>query len=382
MSNDQGISLKIVGMTTRGNHSFPTFWRLQVWGWAAFYALTVLDALPYLYVAPSKGWPRIIEITCIYGVLFAASCVLRPICRSLLKRTRSWLQLQLYALLWASLLGASVAALVQIIALHFPEPDWVDLITNYLRYSMLLVFWCNLYFGIKQWQRSNQEREHLAQEREHRTRVEADARDARLSALRYQLNPHFLFNSLNAVSTLAIEGDIPAVTRMLAQIADLLRITLDGERPFEVSLSEEMTFTERYLAIEQTQLGERLQVDLSIAAETLGAAVPSMVLQPLVENAVRHGIAPVVEGGKLTIRSVLNDRTLQIFINNTGPRGVQPYRMTGGIGLTNTVERLQTLYGPYHNFDLQWPEAGGCSVLIEIPFHRASQRLEELACAY
>jgi two-component system, LytTR family, sensor kinase len=268
-----------------------------------------------------------------------------------------------------------VGALVQFIALHFPNPDWNDLISNYLRYSILLFCWCNLYFSIKQWQRSIQEREGLA-------RAEADAREARLSALRYQLNPHFLFNSLNAVSTLAVVGDVAAATRMLAQIADLLRATLDGKRPFEVPLSEEIAFTERYLAIEQTRLGHRLQVQLAIPAETLEAAVPSMLLQPLIENAVRHGIAPVVGGGRIAIRSTLRGQVLRVAIDNTGPRSARPRPTSGGIGLANTTERLRTLYGPNHRFELHWPETGGCSVLIEIPFRKVPQRLEELACEY
>lgn len=351
-------------------------------GWIGFYALTILDALPYAYVAPAKTWPIVLWSTFVYGLLFVASCVLRPVCRSLLRRPRPWLQFQFHAFLWALLLGIPVAALVQIVALHSPEPNKMDLISNYLRYPMLLVLWCNLFFSIKHWQRSVQEREYLAQEREHRARVEADAREARLSALRYQLNPHFLFNSLNAVSTLAIEGDIPAVTRTLAQIADLLRMTLYGERPHEVALAEEMIFTERYLAIEQTQLGERLQVEVSITTETLAAAVPSMLLQPLVENAIRHGIAPMIEGGTIVIRSELRGQTLQIMVNNTGPRNARPDTKDRGIGLANTAERLQTLYGANHQFTLRWPETGGCDVLIEIPFRRVPQRLEELTCAY
>ena len=362
-------------MTNRDDHSFPTFWRLQALGWTGLYALTTLDTLPYLGHEPAWLWRKIWGNTLGCGILFLASCLLRPVCRSLAKRSLSWFQLQLRALGWASLLGLAVGILVQFIAVHFPEPDWTDLISNYLRYSILLLFWCNLYFSIEQWQRSIQEREHLA-------RAQADARAARLSALRYQLNPHFLFNSLNAVSTLAVEGDVPAATRMLAQIADLLRLTLDRKRPYEVALSEEMAFTEHYLAIEQTRLGHRLRVELAIAADTLDAAVPSMLLQPLIENAVRHGIAPVVGGGKIAICSTLDDQMLRIAIHNTGPRRGRPRQTTGGIGLPNTIERLRTLYGPNHKFELQWPETGGCDVLIEIPFRRVPQRMEELACAY
>jgi len=365
----------ILFMAMRDDHSFPTFWRLQALGWTGIYALSVLDALPYISHDPASFWRRIGGGALVSGILFFASCLLRPVCRTLVKRSLSWFQLQLRAFCWASLMGGAVAGLVQFIALYFPQPNFNDLISNYLRYSIFLLFWCNLYFSIKHWQRSIQEREDLV-------RAEADAREARLSALRHQLNPHFLFNSLNAVSTLAVEGDVPAATRMLAQIADLLRVTLDGKRPFEVTLSEEMTFTERYLAIEQTRLGHRLQVEIAIAADTFEAAVPSMLLQPLVENAVRHGIAPVVGGGRIAIRSTLVGQMLRVAIDNTGAPSARPRRTSGGIGLGNTIERLQTIYGPNHRFELQWPETGGCNVLIEIPYRRVPQRLEELACAY
>src|SRR4030095_8396426 len=193
-------------------------------------------------------------------------------------------------------------------------------------------------------------------------RAEAEAREARLSALRYQLNPHFLFNSLNAVSTLVLEGNAPAATLMLAQIGELLRTTLDSEALPEVPLSLEIAATQRYLAIEQTRLGDRLRVDLSISAETFDALVPNMLLQPLAQNAVRHGIATLVEGGVIAIQSRLNNTQLQIVVRNSGNRGTglaaQQNKPGSGIGLTNTAERLKALYGSDHRFDLGWPESG------------------------
>jgi two-component system, LytTR family, sensor kinase len=362
-------------MTGAEDHTIPTFWRLQALGWMGMFALTVLDALPYIDRNLSEFWGRVGGSTIACAMLFASSCILRPACRSLVKRSLPWLQLQLRAFGWAALLGIAAGSLVQFLALRSTRPDSADLISNYLRYTILLLFWCNLYFSIKQWQRSSEERERLA-------RAQADAREARLNSLRYQLNPHFLFNALNAVSTLAVEGNTDAVSRMLAQIADLLRASLDNERPFEIPLAEEMSLTERYLAIEQEQLGERLQVELAIAPETLSGAVPSMILQPLVENAVRHGIAPIVEGGKIVIRSELHQQALRLFIHNTGALNMQPHKNGRGIGLANTVERLQTLYGSDHKFDVVWPETGGCFVLLEIPFRKTPLRREELACAF
>jgi LytS/YehU family sensor histidine kinase len=214
-------------------------------------------------------------------------------------------------------------------------------------------------------------------ERERLLRAEAEVRDVRLSALRYQLNPHFLFNSLNAVSTLVLEGNPPAATRMLAQIGEFLRTILDNEAVPETPLSQEIAFAEQYLAIEQTRLGSRLRVEVAISPETFDALVPSMLLQPLIENAVRHGIASLVEGGTIRIESKLQGAQLQIRVQNSGPVSsglVAPNGAANGIGISNTAERLKTLYAAEHKFVLQWPEAGGCEVTVELPFRKSTQR--------
>ena len=138
---------------------------------------------------------------------------------------------------------------------------------------------------------------------------------------------------------------------MLAQIADLLRTSLDDKVTPEIALSQEMAFTEQYIAIEQTRLGDRLRVEFAIDPETLDALVPSMLLQPLIENAVRHGVAPLIEGGRIAIESGLHDDWLRMVISNSGRR--RPERQTNegnGIGQSNTAARLETLYGSNHKF--------------------------------
>jgi two-component system, LytTR family, sensor kinase len=201
--------------------------------------------------------------------------------------------------------------------------------------------------------------------------------------LRYQLNPHFLFNSLNAVSTLILDGNAQAATRMLAQIGDLLRSSLDSEVTTEVALAQELIFTEAYLAIEQTRLGNRLKFDMVIPIETRDAVVPSMLLQPLVENAVRYGVAPLIDGGWITINSVLHANRLRISIVNSGRRGDGNQEQHGtGIGLGNTAERLQSLYGTNHEFSLRWPEAGGCEVMLELPLRRFAKLQEPPSCEF
>jgi len=244
------------------------------------------------------------------------------------------------------------------------------LVSYWMWSSFVLFMWCSLYFSIKQWQQSTEEKQRLL-------RAETEVRDARLLALRYQLNPHFLFNSLNAVSTLILDGKGIAATEMLAQIGDLLRSSLDTEVKTEVAFFDEIEFTERYLAIEQTRLGERLTFELRIPAETRDALVPSMLLQPLVENAVRYGVGPLVEGGWIRISSSLQSNRLQVVIANSGQRRNREQGINRhGVGLGNTEDRLKTLYGTDYSFLLEWPESGGCQVTVELPYRRSGYREE------
>jgi len=151
----------------------------------------------------------------------------------------------------------------------------------------------------------------------------------------------------------------------------------------ETPLSEEIAFIERYLAIEQIRLGDRLRVEVAIPEDTLGALVPSMLLQPLVENAVRHGVAPLIAGGSIRIQSSIHDARLHIRVANSGlPPAPDERRSppTNGVGLSNTAQRLETLYAGEHKFELQWPEAGGCEVRIELPYRKAPERAESV-CA-
>jgi len=287
-----------------------------------------------------------------------------------MRQGHSWIGLEIRASGWCLLAGTAAGCATELAILDIQPLDWAEGIGSTVQGAVVLFLWCSLYFSIKQWRQSARERERLLH-------AEAEVREARLSALRYQLNPHFLFNSLNAVSTLVLEGNAPAATRMLSQIADLLRTTLEKEVVTETSLSEELQFTKRYLAIEETRLGGRLHVAMDVSPDAVDALVPSMLLQPLVENAVRHGIAPLVEGGTIRIQAQVHDSQLRIAVQNSGvrrgdnPSGSPPFN---GIGIGNTVKRLKALYGDEHEFVFQWPEEGGCCVLLELPFRQASER--------
>jgi two-component system, LytTR family, sensor kinase len=328
----------------------------------------------------------------VVAAIFLGSFLMHRICRALLRRSPTWLSYGLKTSVWSTIVGTLVAVLATLVTLNFRQFDWPDLAGNSVQCAVVLYLWCMLYFSIKQWQQ-------MLQGRERMLRAESEAREARLSALRYQLNPHFLFNSLNAASTLVLDGDAAGATRMLSQIGELLRTTLDHDALPETPLVQELAFIDQYLAIEQTRLGSRLRVERNISEDTLDAVVPGMLLQPLVENAVRHGVAPLVEGGTIRIESRMNGDRLQITVTNSGPRRGETsgFRSSasfgsngrfassngkgGGIGVKNTEERLKTLYGDDHVFGLRWPEAGGCEATIEIPLKKSVRGVEELACA-
>ncbi|HEY6331067.1 MAG TPA: histidine kinase [Blastocatellia bacterium] len=339
---------------------FPSFWRLQIAGWVGFYLLVLAVALPYTNQKSQIG-----EDTWFVGTLFVASLALRAVCRSLMRRSPSWLTLEAWAIGCSLALGG-VASLFPEILTKGPI-TWEDWSINTLQCLVVLVLWCNLYFSIKQWRQSAEERERLL-------RAEAEAREARLSALRYQLNPHFLFNSLNAVTALVLDGNAPAATRMLAQIGEFLRTTLASDSSTEVPLSQELAFANQYLAIEQTRLGERLRVDVQAPPETLGALVPDMFLQPLLENAIQHGVAPRVEGGTVSIESLIHGSRLRIVVRNSGDRaaaaktaGRNGNGNGNGIGLANTAQRLKVLYGSDQKCSIDWPRGDICEVTVELP---------------
>lgn len=352
-------------MLKRDDLGFPTFWTVQIASWLCFYVWGSIYVLPFI-----RQPGALLANSVFFISLFIASSLLRPVCRSLMGHAYSWIGLEIRAFVWALPVGI-IAGFVDERLTSLPHSmSWAGWLANSVQSTFILFVWCSLYFSIKLWQQSVRERERLL-------RAEAEVREVRLSALRYQLNPHFLFNSLNAVSTLVLEGNAQAATRMLAQIGEFLRTILDNEAAAETPLSREISFAEEYLAIEQTRLGPRLRVEKLVSPETLEALVPSMLLQPLIENAVRHGIAPLVEGGTIRIESKLRGTQLQIRVQNSGPansRLLAPNDSANRIGISNTAQRLETLYAADHKFVLQWPEAGGCEVLVELPFHNSLQR--------
>jgi signal transduction histidine kinase len=350
--------------------SFPSFWTLHLCGWAAIGLSMWVGVLTHVE-DPLRAFVGKMIFAILGGTLTLA---LRPLYRWLHQREVS------IPMLIATSAVCSYVLSIAWTVMYRGGVDllwaWVDgqpltvrgfsgLINGALFYTFIPMAWSVLYFGIKYYQDAQVERERALA-------AEGEAHRARLQALRYQLNPHFLFNTLNAVSTLIVERKNQDAERMVARLSDFLRLTLECDADVEVPLADELDFARRYLDIEQIRFGDRLTVHEDVDPETLSAQVPPLLLQPLVENAVRHGIMPREEGGTLHIeaRHVGQRLLLRVMDDGPGPPGAKGDG--NGVGLSNTKARLESLYGSDHRFSLRRADGGGCIVRIELPFHTRS----------
>ncbi|MDP1569392.1 MAG: sensor histidine kinase [Vicinamibacterales bacterium] len=200
--------------------------------------------------------------------------------------------------------------------------------------------------------------------------------EARLHSLQHQLQPHFLFNTLNTISAL-MHRDVDAADRMIARLGELLRASLETAGVQEVSLKQELEFLERYLEIEQTRFRDRLIVQFDVHPGVLDALVPNLILQPLVENAIKHGLGPCPSGGTVSISAQPDAGQLVLEVRDDGV-GLSAATLSDfnqGVGLANTRSRLQHLYGSDHRFEFRQPAAGGLSVVIVIPLDEVAGEL-------
>ena len=202
--------------------------------------------------------------------------------------------------------------------------------------------------------------------------LEAQLSQAQLHALKMQLHPHFLFNTLHSISAL-LNKHPQSARKMITRLGDFLRLTLENSGAQEVTLQKEMEFLTCYLEIERIRFQDRLVTRLDIDDNTLDAKVPNLILQPIVENAIRHGIAPRSAPGLIEIEAKQRGTALRIQVRDNGP-GISQHRtsenlLEKGLGLTNTETRLERLYGTDHLFDLRNNPEGGLIVTLEIPFH-------------
>lgn len=201
------------------------------------------------------------------------------------------------------------------------------------------------------------------------SRLEAQLATAQLHALEMQLHPHFLFNTLNSISAL-LHRDVGAADEMLQKLIRFLHLTLQNSGVQEVTLRRELEFLKYYLEIEQVRFQDRLVVDVNVESDTLDAKVPNLIMQPIVENAIRHGIAPRAAAGRIEIRANRENGRVQLKVRDNGPGLPSRESAREGIGLSNTRMRLQQVYGERFSFDLKNAPGGGVEVTLNLPYER------------
>jgi len=346
------------------SHRF-LFWLLQAGGWIAFGLMMFGYAL-----ARESPLQAVFDVLILIGTGFALTIFYRYLYGRWRRRGVSPLRLSIYVLLLAAV-GAPVwfepqVLLTWIAASIRPSlVRWMPSFTiipldTWLFEAFVLLTWSLLYFGVNGWIS-------LQLERRRAVRAEALAQSARLQALQSQLEPHFLFNTLNGISALVLEGRSEAATTMIALLSDFLRLALQTSQTPQITVAEEMTFVRHYLDIQKIRFGDRLRFQIDVAAEADAALVPTLLLQPLVENAVRHGILVRANGGAVQISVGVQAGLLHLRVEDDGPGLKRANPVSTGLGLSNTATRLSELYGTQASFTVGRGTGGGVAADISLP---------------
>ena len=359
------------------------FWTLQFAGWGGVLLLRTMSAV-------ANGQPAsflvLVVITAITG--FSISLVLSVIYRQLINRTPlvTW---GTTAVILA--LAVSLYAFIDswVLDLYRPDSDagFAQRFLGIFFFDLtLLGAWSALYYAINFFLQVEEQADRLE-------RLETQATSAQLAMLRYQLNPHFLFNTLNSISTLVLLKQTEPANAMLTRLSSFLRHTLLSEPTGKVTVAQEVETLQLYLGIERMRFEERLRTEFDIDDQAANACLPAMLLQPLVENAIKYAVTPQEEGAQISLSAKLIGPRLRLSVSDTGP-GIQakrrralPAALTGentvstGVGLANIQNRLMQAYGDDHRFEIRTPPEGGFTVVIEIPHEEAEQDETEAEAA-
>ncbi len=343
------------------------FWLLQIGGWTGYALMNFLQGLIHekqlIYILPSL----------VYAISgFILTLFLRHFYRWIWNRPPA--QILVLAAIASLLIGvifeaSRVLAYINLYPSDWNLQAWWHAFQEFTLSWYVMLTWSGLYFGIKYYRKVQQQRQQLLE-------ATSMAHEAQLKMLRYQLNPHFLFNTLNAISTLILAGEMTIANKMVTRLSRFLRHTLEMEPMQKLPLKHELEALQQYLAIEQLRLGDRLKIEWQIDDAALPALVPGMLLQPLIENAIKYAIAPREAGGEVVISAtVTGDQQLQLCIADDGP-GIDSTAESSqpqpgfGVGLTNTRNRLRVLYGDRQSYQVCNREPHGLQVCMNIPYER------------
>lgn len=347
------------------------FWYLQIGGWAG---VTLFRAASALVNSQPLDFLVLILIGSITG--FSISLVFSVIYRMLIDR-RPLVTWGVTAVVLA--VGVGLYAFVDSWVISLYSDRETGLLQRFFSYFYLdltlLGAWSALYYAINYYLQVERQADQLE-------RLEAQATAAQLAMLRYQLNPHFLFNTLNSISTLVLLKQTEPANAMLTRLSSFLRHTLLTQPTGKVTLDQEIETLKLYLGIERMRFEERLRTDFQIEPAAREAMLPAMLLQPLVENAIKYAVSQQEEGAKISIAARVVGPQLRVTVSDTGPglnasgqRHRLPGAMTGegrtestGVGLANIRDRLVQAYGDAQLFEIRTPPEGGFTVVIELPF--------------
>jgi two-component system, LytTR family, sensor kinase len=338
------------------------FWILQSAGWAGYFVLRTLSG-----IANAMGWSFVIHTALLTGTGYSITLLMAAAFRRLimLRPIVTW-AISIVLVLIASA-GFSAIETWSHATFVRPgaRPEGVEFLGAILLDFSILAAWSALYFGINYYLLLEEQTDQLL-------RLEHQASAAQLAMLRYQLNPHFLFNTLNSISTLVLLKQTDRANAMLSRLSSFLRYTLVNEPTGQVTLVQEVETLKLYLEIEKMRFEERLRPKFHIDPAAAPARLPSLLLQPLVENAIKYAVTPKEEGADIAIDARrLGDKVL-ITVSDTGPgadgSALQPGQSSTGVGLANIRDRLAQAYGADQRFETQTNISGGFSVSIEIPF--------------
>ena len=341
------------------------FWILQSIGWSGYFLLRSLSGF-----ANSMGWMWVVHTLLLTATGYSITLLMATLYRRLIVMRALW-----------TVLISGVTVVLAAAAFSFIEtwsfatfvrpdsrPQGVEFLGAILLDFALLAAWSAMYYGINYYLL-------LEEEMDQRARLENQASSAQLAMLRYQLNPHFLFNTLNSISTLVLLKQTERANAMLARLSSFLRYTLANEPTAQVTLAQEVETLKLYLEIEKMRFEDRLRPHFRIEADTIGARLPSLLLQPVVENAIKYAVTPSEEGADIWITAAREGQAVRIEVADSGPCGGAGLVATHstGVGLANIQDRLNQAYGAAHGFTTRTNERGGYSVIIEIPLDSADK---------
>ena len=336
------------------------FWLLQSIGWSGYFFLRTISGF-----ANSKGWIFLVHTLLLTATGYSLTLLMASLFRRLITlRPALTLALSLAAVVLASI-AFSVIETWSVSTFLNPnfQPEGVGYLGAILLDFALLAAWTALYYGINYFLL-------LEEQIRQRERLESQASSAQLAMLRYQLNPHFLFNTLNSISTLVLLKQTERANAMLARLSSFLRYTLANEPTAKVTLAQEVETLKLYLEIEKMRFEDRLRPHFRIESETIGARLPSLLLQPLIENAIKYAVTPAENGGDIWITAQREGQAVRIEVadNGDGEGADMVAAPSTGVGLANIRDRLAQAYGASHRFETKQNERGGFSVIVEIPF--------------